>query len=129
MNFKLTTIALAAAAAMALPATAGATTVKRVPAPSGGMQIVYSASHGQDNDVAVLPSGGGDGVVVYEASHVLKAGRGCLKLDAHAVYCSAIHVKRILVNVGDGQNSVRSELPKMSTVLRSTGGNLRFAQA
>jgi len=126
MNLKLTTLALTAAAVVALPATAGATTVKRVAGPHGSQQIVYTASHGQDNDVQVLPSGGGDGIVVYEATHNLKAGRGCLKLDSHAIYCESVRVKRVLVNVGDGANTVRSEVPRMPTILRSMGGTLQF---
>jgi hypothetical protein len=138
--------ALAAAALVAVPASAGASTVravyaKEVPDVPATLTLHYNATRGEANRVTVLPRlGDPAGVELRDAGAPIHAGNGCAQVDEHTVACTPslfagafaelpASFARVVVELGDGADQATNRIslgpagPRPRVVLRGGAGD------
>jgi Ca2+-binding RTX toxin-like protein len=114
-NLLLLLAFAAAAVAATVPATAQAATVSESPA---GV-IIYNASGGEDNELAITQAG--DVITFEEASLPITAFAACWQAGLSKVECPAAQVTEIGVNAGDGVNEVVASAPHATTIIGAPG--------
>jgi Ca2+-binding RTX toxin-like protein len=86
---------------------------------ASGITLQVNAQAGKDNRIGVTLVN--STFTVIDTGDTVTPGTGCVAVDPNTVRCSAAGISRVVVNAGDGDDAVSSQVPFDTTVSGGPG--------
>jgi RTX calcium-binding nonapeptide repeat (4 copies) len=108
---------------LASPASAASGTLVQ----SGFGFLSVEAAHGKANNIVLTSVGPGQPATVRDHGDIVKAGAGCVQLDAHTARCD--NVATAVIKTDDQSDLVTAQVPLQVNVLAGDGNDPVFTGA